>query len=168
MRTFELKPIHKDAVPAALEKAAWYRALHEPLEAESICRDVLAVDPGNQEAIRTLLLALTDQFARAAKSHREALELAERFEGEYERKYYAGIVLERRAKAQHQQGTPGAGHAAYEGILKAMARYEEAERLRPRGNDDAILRWNACARFLQMHPDVVPGPALASHPVELE
>ena len=60
MQTFDLKPIHQHAVPAALEKAAWYRALHEPLEAESICRDVLAVDPGNQEAIRTLLLALTE------------------------------------------------------------------------------------------------------------
>jgi tetratricopeptide (TPR) repeat protein len=168
MQTFDLKPIHQDAVPAALEKAAWYRALHEPLEAESICRDVLAVDPGNQEAIRTLLLALTDQFGRATRGHREALELAGRFEGEYERKYYAGIVLERLAKAQHQQPTPGAGHAAYEGILRAMAHYEEAERIRPHGNDDAILRWNACARFLQMHPDVSPAPALASHPVELE
>jgi tetratricopeptide (TPR) repeat protein len=168
MRTFDLKPIHRDAVPAALEKAAWYRALDEPLEAESICRDVLAVDPGNQEAIRTLLLALTDQFARATRSHREALELAGQFAGEYERKYYAGIVLERLAKAQHQQPTPGAGHAAYEGILRAMARYEEAERIRPHGNDDAILRWNACARFLQMHPDVSPAPALTAEPVELE
>ena len=79
MQTFDLKPIHQHAVPAALEKAVWYRALHEPLEAESICRDVLAVDPGNQEAIRTLLLALTDQFGRAIRGHREALELAGRF-----------------------------------------------------------------------------------------
>jgi hypothetical protein len=77
-------------------------------------------------------------------------------------------VLERLAKAQHQQPTPGGGHAAYEGILRAMARYEEAERIRPHGNDDAILRWNACARFLQMHPDVSPAPALTAEPVELE
>jgi hypothetical protein len=168
MREFELKPIDRDAVPAALEKAAWYRALNEPLEAESICRDVLGVDPDNQEAIRTLLLALTDEFPRGARGHRESLDLARRFTGEYERHYYAGIVLERRAKAQHQQGAPGAGHAAYAILRDAMMEYEQAEALKPHGNADAILRWNACVRFLQMHPDLIPAPVLASHPVELE
>ena len=38
-------------MPAALEKALRYRLLNEPVEAESICRDVLEVDPDNQAAL---------------------------------------------------------------------------------------------------------------------
>jgi hypothetical protein len=47
----ELKQLHKDAIPAALEKAERYRLLNEPGEAESICLDILAVDPDNQRAV---------------------------------------------------------------------------------------------------------------------
>ena len=45
---FEFKRITPEAVPAALSKAERYRLLNEPREAESICRDVLLVDPENQ------------------------------------------------------------------------------------------------------------------------
>jgi tetratricopeptide (TPR) repeat protein len=166
---YNLKSIHKDAIRASLDKAVWYRALNEPLEAESICRDVLAIDPENQEAIAALLLALTDQFQRGLKSrYREARELAERLTSEYDREYYLGIISERRAKAQYHQGIPGSGHIAYEGIKKAMAHYERAEKVRPPGNDDALLRWNACARLLMSSPDMRPEPHAAPEPVELE
>ena len=30
-----------------------------------------------------------------------------------------------------------------------MQAYERAEAIRPAGNDDAILRWNACARLMR-------------------
>jgi hypothetical protein len=33
-----------------------------------------------------------------------------------------------------------------------MRCFDQAEALRPAGNDDAILRWNRCARLLQSHP----------------
>jgi hypothetical protein len=169
MSEFDLKSIQKDAFRAALDKAVWYRALNEPLEAESICQDILRVEPGNQEAIQTLLLALTDQFSRGVKSRfREAMDLASRLAGEYEREYYAGIVLERRAKSRYQQGAPGTGPVAYQGIRDAMTHYQRAEKVRPPGNDDALLRWNACIRFLELNPDVVPEPTPASQPVELE
>ena len=59
---FELKHIGPEAIPAALDKAERYRLLNQPDAAESICEDVLAVDPDNQPALITLLLALTDQF----------------------------------------------------------------------------------------------------------
>ena len=42
---FDLKPLSKDAIPAALAKAERYRLLNEPGEAESICLDVLRIDP---------------------------------------------------------------------------------------------------------------------------
>jgi tetratricopeptide (TPR) repeat protein len=168
MGEFKLKSIQKDAIRAALEKATWYRALNEPLEAESICRDVLEVDPKNQEATRTLLLALTDQFSREHRSrYREALALVDRLESEYDKEYYSGIVSERRAKHQYQR-TPGSGHVAYQGIRDAMTHYEKAEKIRPAGNDDAILRWNACVRILETYPDIAPETEVASEPVELE
>ena len=169
MSEFRLKSIHKDAVPSALEKARWYRALNEPLQAESICRDVLEVDPKNQEALARLLLSLSDQFPHGlAGRYREAKELVSRLTSEYEREYYAGILCERRAKCQHRKGTPGCGHLAYEGLRKAMEHYETAQELSPSGNDDAVLRWNTCARVIDANPDIVPEPASQSEPVELE
>ena len=37
-----------------------------------------------------------------------------------------------------------------------MRCYEEAERVRPRGNDEALLRWNACARLINEHDHIQP------------
>jgi hypothetical protein len=149
---FMLKPISPEAVPAALEKAERYRLLNEPEEAESICLDVLAVDPANQKALVMLLLALTDQF-RTDHGHcvRQALEVLPRLAGEYERHYYAGIIWERRANARLAQGGPGSGGVAFEWLRKATDCYERAEARRPPGNDDALLRWNTCVRLVERH-----------------
>jgi hypothetical protein len=145
---YELKRISAQAVPAALEKAERYRLLNEPEEAESICRDVLEVEPDNQRALVMLLLALTDQFRHGpAECFRHAQEAAGRLRGEYERHYYSGIIWERRGHARLSQGGAGSRPAAREWIRKAMDFYEKAEPLRPPGNDDAILRWNTCARL---------------------
>ena len=59
---FELKPMSPENVEGALLKAERYRLLNEAWEADSICRDILAVDPGNVQAARLLLLATTDRF----------------------------------------------------------------------------------------------------------
>ena len=45
---FTLKPISPEAIPEALQKAERYRLLNEPAQAESLCQDVLAVEPNNQ------------------------------------------------------------------------------------------------------------------------
>ena len=169
MKKFELKSISENAVSSALEKAVWYRALNEPLEAESICRDVLEVDSENQQAIATLLLALTDQFTRGLGNLvRESRELAKSLKSDYEKEYYAGLIAERRAKAQYDKGIPGCGHLAYAGLEEAMAHYEKAQKLSPEGKDDAVLRWNTCARIIDGHPDIEPAPASQSEPLELE
>jgi len=146
---FELKPLSKDALPAALEKATRYRLLNEPAEAESICLDVLRSDPENQEALVILLLALTDRFGRGyGVSDTRAQELLPRLRNEYERSYYAGIICERKAKAQLNHGGPGAGFNAFELFREAMLWFEKAEQIRPGSNDDALLRWNTCARII--------------------
>ena len=149
---FELKQLSKEGVPAALEKAIRYRLLNEPGEAESICHDVLQVDPDNQEAIVTLLLALTDRFGKSyGIEATPAQELLSRLRDPYERAYYSGIVAERRAKALLHRGSHGSGHAAYDCLRDAMNCYEKAEAIRPAGNDDALLRWNACARIIMQN-----------------
>jgi len=149
---FELKPLSREGVPAALEKAMRYRLLNEPGEAESICHDVLRIDPENQQALVILLLALTDRFGKGyAVGVVQTREVLPRLRDAYERAYYAGIVCERQAKAQLHQGTPGSGFDAYEFLREAMDWYEKAEAIRPTGNDDALLRWNACARIIMMN-----------------
>ncbi|HZM00929.1 MAG TPA: hypothetical protein VFD43_11835 [Planctomycetota bacterium] len=154
---FELKRLHREAVPAALEKARRYRLLNEALEAESICLDILAVEPENAEALATLVLALSDQFERRlGDKFDQAKALLQRFPDEYERLYYEGILCERRAKVSLSHGGPGSGSVAYPWFVQAMQRFEEAYALRPEGNDDAILRWNTCARILNRNPKVVP------------
>lgn len=161
---FQLKPIHKDAVEQALEKAHHYRLLNEPAEAESICLDVLEVEPENQPALVALLLALTDRLTRGyAIGATRAKEVLPRIRDDYQRAYYAGIICERQAKARLSHGGPGSSHDAYEWLREAMEHYEQAEALRPAGNDDAILRWNACARII-MRNHLAPRAADAGEP----
>ncbi|HEY5035942.1 MAG TPA: hypothetical protein VII74_02280 [Chthoniobacterales bacterium] len=138
-----------EAIPAALEKAERYRLLNEPAEAESICLDILTADPDNQPALITLLLGVTDRFSKGyGVSDTQAGQLLARLQGDYERAYYSGILAERRAKAKLAQGSPGASHHAYDDLCEAMRQYEKAEAVRPRNNDDALLRWNTCARLI--------------------
>jgi len=145
----EFKKLHKDAIPAALEKAERYRLLNEPGEAESICLDILAVDPGNQQAVITLLLALTDRFEKGyAVGDTQTKELLGRMKSEYDRAYYSGIVAERRAKAKLRQNTPDCRFQAYDLLREAMDLFDKAGAIRPPNNDDALLRWNTCARII--------------------
>ena len=133
MDRFHLKPMSKDAVPAALAKAERYRLLNEPGEAESICLDILEIDPDNEEALVMLLLALTDQFPHdpSSKTVARAHELATSLRDDYDRAYYSGIVRERRAKAVLQRDRFGAATAAFEWLQEAMTWYERAEAIRP-------------------------------------
>jgi hypothetical protein len=146
----ELKPIAKASIARALERAEHYRLLNEPRQAESICLDVLAIEPENTQALSCLLLALTDQFAATGGGLvDQAKELLPRFPGAYERAYYAGIISERCAKHRLSSDHPGARFAAYEYLIEAIKYYNEAELLAPKGNDDAILRYNTCVRIIE-------------------
>ena len=154
---FEPKPISKESVPLALQKAERYRVINDPSSAESICLDVLTIEPENQQALITLVLAITDQFPEApTEGVRRAREVLQRIRDEYSRSYYAGIVCERCAKAQLRQGTLASGEMAYHWLREAMSWYEKAEALRPKGNDEAILRWNTCARILAANERLQP------------
>jgi hypothetical protein len=153
---FSLKPISHDSVPGALAKAERYRLLNEPAEAESICRDILEIAPDDQPALVSLILALTDQIPHDSRAFANALSETARLQMPYDRAYYSGIAWERRAKARLYSGGPGAHHHVYEWIGNALQLFEEAERLRVTGNDDAVLRWNACVRFLGQHKEVSP------------
>lgn len=146
----KLKSISPDGIPHALEKAERYRLLNDPTQAESICRDVLAVDRDNQEALRILILALTDLFGAQGSGHaaREARELILELSDEYERAYYSGIVYERETRAYLERANVVRSDA-YDGFRHAMEWYEKAESLRPPGNVDPALRWNSCLRTIE-------------------
>lgn len=150
--TEQLKSITAGYIPAALQKAERYRLLNDSAAAESICLDILAVEPENQQALVMLVLAITDQFtSESAVSMLRAQEVLPRIRDSYRRTYYGGIICERRAKAQLERSVPGAADIASDWYRQAMQYYEKAEAMRPAGNDESILRWNTCARMLAKH-----------------
>lgn len=143
-----LKAISKAGIAEAISKVEVYRYLNEPGEAESICRDILAVEPDNQAALRLLGLAITDQFkGEMSDRYAEAENVFRSLTNEYELIYHSGILHERKAKAQLKAGR--LPHTVLPIFEEAMRYFEDAERIRPLNNDDAILRWNRCVRLLQ-------------------
>ena len=148
----QLKPISREGIPAALLKAERYRLLNDSSAAESICLDILAVEDDNQSALIMLLLAISDQLdADVGDAVKRARDVLPRLRDEYKRAYYSGIVAERKAKSILRRGTVGADAVAHDWFRDAMRWYEKAEALRPSANDEAILRWNTCARLLERH-----------------
>ena len=145
---YKLKPISSACINEAISKVELYRYLNEPGEAESICRDILAQEPEHQTALRMLGLAITDQFTGGMSDrYAEAAHIFHSLTSDYERSYYSGILQERKAKAQLRAGRPP--HTVTTAFEEALRCFEEAEKIRPEGNDDAILRWNRCVRLLQ-------------------
>lgn len=156
---YELKPISQDAIPRAIQKAERYRLLNQSWAAESICLDILEVDPENQQVLVMMVLALTDLHSGvAAAGVKKAKEYLARITDDYQRAYYSGMVAERRGQALLSQGGMGSGGMAYDALREAMQWYEKAEAMRPAGNDDAILRWNTCARVLIGNSGMEPAP----------
>jgi hypothetical protein len=157
----KLKSLSKEAIPAALDKARQYRLLNEPVEAESICLDILEAEPDNQQALIVMLLALTDQFETELNpAFSNAKALLDHVCDGYCKSYYSGIIFERRAKTHLSRGGPGSDALAYDWFRQAMEAYEEALKSRPAGNEEAILRYNTCARILTKHPELKPGHAV--------
>jgi tetratricopeptide (TPR) repeat protein len=145
---FELKRLPRASLEAALAKAAHYRDLNQPEEAESICRDVLDVDGAHQTAWRLLGLALTDRFASGQVGLlEEAIHAFERLADRYDRIYHLGVAWERAAKAHLERGEAHSAVTAFEHALRLFA---EGEAMRP-GVPDPVLRWNRCVRLLNTH-----------------
>lgn len=159
----KLKSISQGGIKAAIAKAERYRYLNEPEEAESICRDILAVEPTHQLAQRILGLAISDQFTGGVKDRFvEAADICGALEDPYSRSYYTGIMHERHAKAQLRAGRPP--HAVAAELEEAMRCFEKAEQIRPAENDETILRWNRCVRLLQ----TLPQPVVHDEPMGFE
>ena len=146
----DLKLISSEAIPRAMQKAERYRLLNQSWATESICLDILEVEPTHQQVLVMLLLSLTDQFgAEPRELAGRARMVLERLTDAYQRHYYSGIIDERLAHAQLAQGAMHAEAMAHSSLRAAMTAFEQAEQLRKPGNDDAILRWNTCARTLE-------------------
>jgi len=163
---FELKPISHAAIPGAIQKIERYRLLNDPSGAESICRDILAIDPDNQQVNVMLVLSLTDQLsngsARVMQDVRDALS---RITDPYQRAYYTGLASERQGHEWLRRVSPGSSTMAYDAFRNAMTWYEKAEAIRPADNDESILRWNTCARVLAREHHLKPAVATEYEPV---
>jgi hypothetical protein len=162
---FTLKPISKEAIPRAIQKAERYRLINQSWAAESICRDILEIDSANQQVVVMLVLALTDQLVEGHATVMKAVhDTLPRITDPYQRAYYTGIASERSGQAHLHQGGMGSGGMAYDSLREAMRWYEKAEAIRPAGNDDAILRWNTCARLIASNAQVAPHTESAYEP----
>lgn len=150
---FKLKPISKEGIASAIEKADQYRLLNQPQLAESICHDVLLVEPTNQKAMVALLLALTDQFGKSSSNAaRKAQDIANGLKDNYAKLYYTGIIRERQGSAALTSANPGSEFDAYEWYLEAMDFYEQADNANQDSkNEDPTLRWNTCARIIMQY-----------------
>jgi tetratricopeptide (TPR) repeat protein len=149
--SYSLKRLPRANLDAAIAKASHYRDLNQPEEAESICRDVLDVDPQNQPAWKILGLAITDSFTTGQVGLlEEAVEAFERLADEYDRIYHLGVAWERAAKAHLERNE---AHSAVTSFEHALTLFERAEHLRP-DSPDPILRWNRCVRLLSNHPSL--------------
>lgn len=144
----EPRNIPVETVDVALKQAQHYRLLNEPALAESICRDIIAVDQRHQPAWVTLLLALTDQFdEKRSTAFDQARDALEHLSDEFQRYYYGGIIYERWARAQLKSGLQ---HEVVDSWMRnAMSSYMMAEELAPPNDPNPLLRWNTCARFLK-------------------
>ena len=151
----DLIPISKDAVGHALERAEHYRLLNEPAQAESICRDIVLVDPDNEQAWVFLLLSVTDQFPQhMSEALEHANEALTHIKDEYKHAYYQGIVFERWGRANLQQGR---GVQAIRGwVSQAMQCYQKAMAMAPADDPDPTLRWNTCARLQEKIAKLAP------------
>jgi hypothetical protein len=81
----------------------------------------------------------------------EAESILHRLTDRYEQLYYRGILHERRAKALLR--AKRAPHTLLPFFEEAMRCFSQAADMRPKGNDDAILRWNRCVRILHSDPE---------------
>lgn len=149
MGEFELKQLSSEGISRSLERVERYRLMNQPSTAESICHDILAVDGQNQQAIRGLILALTDQFDQHhGPDIQQALELVPSLSEEYDRAYFSGLIFERQARARFSREYPGAPFDAYDLLVEAMEWFGKADGLRIAGNEDARLHWNTCVRVI--------------------
>jgi hypothetical protein len=145
---FVFKRISPGSIPDALKKADRYRLLGEPDEAESVCLDILKIDPTNQEGLIALILAISDQFKTERRSR---IDVAQKYVAaltdEYQRRYYNAVVLEREAASHLGRETPPV--LVFLRFCEAMDAYEQAAAVQPPGDDSAALRWNACLRAIR-------------------
>ncbi|MBX3216356.1 MAG: tetratricopeptide repeat protein [Labilithrix sp.] len=149
----ELKALRARNLSSAVNLAKHYRALNQPEDAESICRDILDVAPDDEEAWCTLGLALTDQFPTAWMTLFDAACAAfSKLGSEYERMYYTGVAWERYAKAQLVAGRAENAIHAFE---QALGRFERADALGSPDDPAPILHYNRCLRALTTDPDLL-------------
>jgi hypothetical protein len=121
---FDLKRLSPGSVQGAMARVERYRLLNEPAEAESICCDILEIEPENEQVLIAMVLCLSDQIAEDPGAAVRALAVAGQLHENYDRAYYSGIVWERKAEASFH----GKGYVAKETVHDWIVRAAEVLR----------------------------------------
>ena len=152
----ELKTLGADQVSSALAAAEQCRAGGEAETAESICTDILEVDPGNARAIELLLWSRVDLLGEGryggVERAQEALALVQ---SDFERHYLEGVICEQQARFLIGKRGRHSSRVAYDWFRHAMDAFEEAARIAP-DRPEASLRWNACLRSIERDRHCAP------------
>lgn len=164
---FETKSLPAGETAAALALAERSRATGEPDVAESVCLDVLAAEPDNQEALVLLVLARTDLLDRGLPGCVDrAREPLSRLHRDYDRAYYHGVICERQARYLLSRRGRRSAFVAFEWFRFAMEQYEEAIALEP-GRLEPRLRFNSCVRLIERNRLSAPTPEeIEEHGIE--
>ena len=157
---YDIKPISRDAIPRAIQKAERYRLLNQSWAAESICLDVLSVEPDNQQVLVMMVLALTDLHSGvAAAGVKKAKEYLARITDDYQRAYYSGMVAERRGQALIAQGGMGSGSMAYDALReRTFGTTQLPWDMSQKATDTSADPSEAAAALLRHVTSETPGP----------
>ncbi|MCH2169780.1 hypothetical protein MK489_03265 [Myxococcota bacterium] len=152
----EIKTLGADQISTALALAERCRSGGQAETAESICTDILEVDPDNTRAIELLLWARVDLLGEGrhggVERAQEALALVK---SDFDRRYLEGVICERQARFLIGKRGRHSSRVAYDWFRHAMDAFEEASRIEP-GRPEASLRWNACLRSIERDRHCAP------------
>ena len=144
-----------DAALAAAQ-ASWAELRAE--ETESICLDILELDPNHRSTLDLLLRCRIELLKKGLpQSVARAQELIPQLDSDFDQAFYSGMIREAQARYLLEKRGRATSGVAYSWFRHAMDDFAAASNL-DAGRVEPKLHWNACLRTLENNPQCVPPP----------